>query len=528
MENKQKLIGYDKFKVTKYQRNKSSVGVGTILTDYETGRIPPQALDIEEAVLGALLLEKNALTSVIDILRPEVFYKEAHEIIYTAITMLFNNSEPIDLITVTNELRKNGVLEKVGGPFYITQLTHKIASAANIEFHAKIIVEKYIQRQLIETSSEIIRDSYEETKDVFELLDKAEANLFDISQENFRRQYEPMSSLIKNAMQDIENAMSQDGKLRGVPSGFTELDRITGGWQKTDLIIIAARPSMGKTAVALSMALNDAIKFEKPVAIFSLEMSATQLVTRFISSHSGIPISKLRKGDLSTTESQMLNQSLTPLINAPIYIDDTPALSIFELRAKCRRLKQQHNIQVVYIDYLQLMAGSPDARGNREQEISSISRSLKSLAKELDVPVIVLSQLNRGVETRASGAKKPILSDLRESGAIEQDADLVVFVYRPEVYMISEDEHGNPTAGLAYLIISKHRNGALGEVKLRFKGECTKFEDPDFFSTEEHISYIQNNQNFDAPKIETYASKMNDGDFALPPENFDEDIPFDN
>ncbi|MDD4848479.1 MAG: replicative DNA helicase [Bacteroidales bacterium] len=526
MENSHQSLSLDKNQTAKNQRNKLGLGSNLPISEFDAGRIPPQAIDVEESVLGALLLEKNALTAVIDLLRPEVFYKQAHQIIYTAISKLFSNSEPIDLITVTNELRSNGSLEIVGGPYYITHLTHRVASAANIEFHAKIIVEKFIQRQMIETSSAIIRDAYEDTTDVFDLLDKAESNLFNISQENFRRQYEPIETLVKIAMKDIENAMSADGKLRGIPSGFTDLDRITGGWQKTDLIIIAARPSMGKTAVALSMALNDVTKFEKPypVAIFSLEMSAAQLVTRFLSSHTGIPLSKLRKGELNETEWQLLSQSLNPLLNAPIYIDDTPALSIFELRAKCRRLKEQHDIQIIYIDYLQLMAGAPETRGNREQEISSISRSLKSLAKELDVPVVVLSQLNRGVETRG-GSKKPILADLRESGAIEQDADMVLFVYRPEYYQIDADEHG-PTAGMADLIISKHRNGALGEVRLRFKGECAKFEDPViFYEGENQYPPMGNNEDFDSQAtVITVGSKMNE---SLPSENPDEPFPGD-
>lgn len=528
MENNSGIVNFDNIQASKNQRNKLGFNRKATPLDFEVGRIPPQALDVEEAVLGALLLEKNALSAVIDLLRPEVFYKETHQIIYKAIVKLYSNSEPVDLITVTNQLRSDGTLDIIGGPFYITQLTHSIASAANIEFHAKIIIEKYIQRKMIETSSGIIREAYEDSTDVFELLDKAEAELFNISQENFRRQYEPIDSLVKLAMKDIETAMSEKGTLRGVPSGFTDLDRITGGWQKTDLIIIAARPSMGKTSVALSMALNNITKFNPPypVAIFSLEMSSSQLVKRFISSHTGIPLSKLIKGELNDTEWQLINQNLNPLLNAKLYIDDTPALSIFELRSKCRRLKEQHDIQIVYIDYLQLMTGDPSLRGVREQEISSISRGLKNLAKELDIPVVVLSQLNRGVETRG-GSKKPILADLRESGAIEQDADMVLFVFRHEVYDIDVDDAGRPTAGMANLIIAKHRNGALGEVRLRFKKECAKFEDPDIFYEEGNQAFppMDNNENFDSQStIITVSSKMNE---FLPEETSEDPFPAD-
>ena len=474
------------------QRGRAQFAKSNSYLEFEMGRIPPQALDIEEAVLGSLLLEKNALSSVIDLLRPEVFYKETHQYIYGAIADLFASSEPVDLITVMSKLRSTGMLDIVGGPYYLTQLTHKVASAANIEFYAKIIIEKYVQRQLISTSTEIVRDAYEDTTDVFELLDKAESKLFSISENNFRREFEPLPRLIKRSLDEIEASKGADGHLRGVPSGYSKLDRITGGWQKTDLIIIAARPSMGKTAFALSMARNMAVDFKKPVAVFSLEMDASQLAIRLMSAQTNIEISKLRRGSLSEDEWLIFHERLSGLSDAPIYIDDTPALSIFELRAKCRRMKEQYHIEAIIIDYLQLMTGSSEAKGVREQEISGISRSLKSLAKELEVPVIVLSQLNRSVETRA-GSKKPVLSDLRESGAIEQDADLVLFVYRPEYYKIEEDEEGF-TAGMADIIISKHRNGALDSVRLRFHDKCTKFIDPE---TMPASSSMQGNEQFD-------------------------------
>ncbi len=442
----------------------------------EHGKIPPQAVDLEEAVLGALMLEQEPLNTVIDVLKPEMFYKEAHQEIYRAIHNLFNKSEPVDILTVTNELKLNGNLELVGGAYYIAQLTNRVASSANTEYHARIVLQKYIQRELIAVSSEIIKDAFEDTTDVFELLDKAEKNLFAVSENNFRRAYDSMQTLVKDAIDEIQKAKDHDGNIRGVPSGFTALDRITAGWQKSDLIVLAARPGMGKTAFVLSMARNIAVDFKKPVAFFSLEMASVQLVTRLISSESQLPADKLKKGNLENFEWEQLNAKIGGLVEAPLYIDDTPALSIFELRAKCRRLVAQHKIELIIIDYIQLMSSGGDGKGNREQEISAISRSLKSLAKELNVPIITLSQLNRSVETR-SGSKRPMLSDLRESGAIEQDADMVLFIYRPEYYKIDQDEEGNSTHGMAELIIAKHRNGALADVKMQFIDRFAKFVD---------------------------------------------------
>ena len=440
------------------------------------GRIPPQAVDLEEVVLGALMLEKEAVNAVIDILTPEVFYKEAHQLIFAAIKDLFTKSEPIDILTVTNHLKSTNDLDAVGGAYYISQLTNRVVSSANIEYHSRIILQKHIQRQLIQISSETIKDAYEDSADVFDLLDNAENKLFQISENNLRRNYDQMPDLVKLAIEDIEKAKNSGSQLRGVPSGYTELDRITQGWQKSDLIILAARPSMGKTAFALNMARNAAVDFNKPIAFFSLEMSSVQLVTRLISSETSLTADKLRTGRLEEYEWQQLNTKVTPLINAKIFIDDTPQLSVFDLRAKCRRLKQQHDIQMIFIDYLQLMTAKTEKNGNREQEISNISRSLKSLAKELNIPVLALSQLSRSVETRP-GSKKPILSDLRESGAIEQDADMVLFIYRPEYYGLSEDEDQSSTKGKAVVSIAKHRNGKLGDVELRFVGQYARFED---------------------------------------------------
>ncbi len=442
------------------------------------GRVQPQARDLEEAVLGAMMLEKDAVSLVIDILKPESFYVEAHQFIFKAIHSLFNRSQPVDILTVTEELRKQGDIEKVGGAFTVAELTNRVGSAANVEYHARIISQKFIQRELIRISSLIIRDSYEDTTDVLELLDKAEKNIYEITDKNLRRNYSSLTELITKNIKQLQSLKDKELDFTGVPSGFTELDRITGGWQKSDLIIVAARPGMGKTAFVLSLTRNAAVDFKKPVAFFSLEMSDLQLSSRLISSETLIPSEKLRKGNLEEYEWTQLTSNIEKLSDAPIFIDDTPAINIFELRAKCRRLKMQHDIQLIVIDYLQLMSGGSGENkgGNREQEISTISRSLKSIAKELNVPVIALSQLSRAVETRG-GSKKPQLSDLRESGAIEQDADMVMFIWRPEYYNMTENETGQQYNGLAEILVSKHRNGALGTVQLKFIDRFAKFED---------------------------------------------------
>jgi replicative DNA helicase len=463
----------------------------------QLGKVPPQATDLEEAVLGALMLEKDALTNVIDILKVESFYKESHKVIFQAILDLFTESQPIDLLTVTSQLRKNGALEIAGGAFYITELTSKVASAANIEFHARIITEQSIKRELIKISSEIQKDAFEETTDVFELLDKMEQSLFNISEKNIRKNYSDMKSIMREAIIELEARKNQKDGLTGVPSGFSALDRVTSGWQKSDLVIIAARPAMGKTAFVLSVLRNAAVDHNRPVAIFSLEMSSVQLVNRLISAEAELDSEKIKKGTLADHEWTQLVHKTARLSKAPLFVDDTPALSILELRAKCRKLKAQHDIQLVVVDYLQLMSGdskSGGQGGNREQEIASISRALKKIAKELSIPVIALSQLSRAVETRG-GDKRPQLSDLRESGAIEQDADMVMFLYRPEYYGITEDEDHNPTQGVGEVIIAKHRNGSLENVKLRFIGKYTKFTDLDSFgpynSNSPEVTYAQ-------------------------------------
>lgn len=470
-----------------------------IALDY--GKIPPQAMDLEEAVLGAIMLEKDAILSVLDIVEPGSFYKEAHQQIYEVCQSLSMQEKPIDLLTVTEQLRKLEKLEAVGGAVYIAQLTSRIGSAAHLEYHARIVAQKYIQRELIRVSSEIQERAFDESTDVDDLLDFSERELLNIAEGHIKKETIKLNNLLKSAIEQIEEAGKRKDSLSGVPSGFMRLDRLTSGWQKSDLIILAARPSMGKTAFVLSMARNMAVDHNRPVAFFSLEMSSIQLVNRLIIGETQLASDKIRTGRLENYEWEQLEYKIKDLEKAPIYVDDTPAISIFEFRAKARRLKQKYDIQAVIIDYLQLMTGSKDS-GSREQEVSNISRSLKSVAKELDIPVIALSQLNRSVEMR-SGNKRPQLSDLRESGAIEQDADLVIFIHRSEYYGIDVDEEGNSLKGIAEIIVSKHRNGPVGDINLKFVREYAKFVDLD-----DTLAMVEEDENGF-----TIASKMNrDGD----------------
>lgn len=609
-------------------RKKAAVSPNEGLSNYVFGKVPPQAVPLEEAVLGALMLDREALPIVMDILRSESFYLESHQAIYRAVLKLFERSHPVDLLTVTEELRKSGELDKVGGPYYLVELSNKVASAANIEYHARIIAEKHIQRELINVSTRVIRDAFDETTDVFNLLDEAEKGLFNITQNNLSRSFQSMGTLSGQVLKQIEELSHKEDGLTGVPTGFTDIDRLTSGWQPSDLVIIAARPGMGKTSLLLAMTLNAAKDFNKGVALFSLEMASTQLVSRLISMEAEIPGSKMRSGRLEDYEWQALQTTVERLSNIPIFIDDTPGINIFELRAKCRRLKMQHDIQLIIIDYLQLMTGSSDGKNtNREQEISGISRALKGLAKELSVPVIALSQLSRAVEVRG-GSKRPQLSDLREcvsgdtlvyladgrtlpiaslvgqtpvvwsmdpetqrlvpkasdlvwavgekpvfeialasgrrikatanhrlytidgwkqvdaleigsrlaiagqttpaiefdtivsitpageevvydltvpgthswvangiishnSGAIEQDADIVSFIYRPEYYQILEDENGQSLKGIAEFIVAKHRHGALDTIRIKFTDTFAKFgnlDDPAFAGLADPLS----------------------------------------
>jgi len=448
----------------------------TKIIGLEKGKIPPQALDLELAVLGAMMIDKKGIDDVIDILHPEAFYDKRHQEIYAAIYALFQNSEPTDLLTVSAQLRKDGKLELIGGDFYLINLTQKVASSAHIEYHARIIIQKYIQRKLISISSDIIENAYDESIDVFDLLDLAEGKLFEVTQGNLKKGPEEAEGLVKQALKKIQEISNQEG-MSGLETGFTKLDALTSGWQPSDLIIIAARPGMGKTAFVISMAKNMAIKFNHPVAVFSLEMSSVQLIMRMISSETGLTSEKLRKGNLEPHEWEQLNVKVKQLSDAPIFLDDTPSLSIFDLRAKARRLVSQHGVKIIVIDYLQLMTAGGSG-GNREQEISTISRNLKALAKELEIPVIALSQLSRAVETRG-GSKRPLLSDLRESGAIEQDADIVSFIFRPEYYGVTEwdDDDHSPCEGQGEFIVAKHRNGGLDNIRLKFTGHLALFSD---------------------------------------------------
>jgi len=448
------------------------------------GKLPPQEIELEQTVLGGLMLEKNALTSVIEFLRPEHFYTPQHQDIFQAIMDLFHSSQPVDLRTVVAQLRKNGKLEFVSGTVYIAELTSKVSSTSNIEYHSRLIIEKAIKRQLIDIASQMQQEAYEDTTDVFELLDKTEQSIFSIADSNLRKNYDSMKSLMSKAVKELQDIKNHKDGLTGVPSGFSKLDRLLGGWQKSDLIIIAARPSMGKTAFVISALRNAAVDHNQAVAIFSLEMSSMQLVNRLISAESELELEQMRRGHLKDYQWQQMVTKTDRLATAPIFIDDTPALSTLELRAKCRRLKQEHNIQLVVVDYLQLMRGDNQGKqGNREQEIASISRTLKNIAKELNIPVVALSQLSRSVEIRG-GNKRPQLSDLRESGSIEQDADIVMFLYRPEYYRITETETGVPTNGLAELIIAKNRNGSTETVVIKFISRFAKFTDEIEFSSD--------------------------------------------
>ncbi|MBS1687487.1 MAG: replicative DNA helicase [Bacteroidetes bacterium] len=443
------------------------------------GKIPPQAIELEEAVLGAVMLEKDKLAEVLEIIQSvECFYVDANQKIYAAIRRLFDKGMPVDLLTVTEELRKSNELEIVGGAYYLTRLTMSVVSSAHVEAHARIIMEKFIQRELIRISGNVISDAYEDSTDVFDLLDKAESNLYEITDKHLRKNFKSMKDVLVATIHEIEESKNKKEDITGVPSGFTVLDQLTNGWQKTDLIILAARPSVGKTAFSLNLAMNAAMNSVKefPVAVFSLEMGSGQIVKRMLSAVTDVSMESISRGRMEEHEFIQLTQRMNKLAKAPIYLDDQAALNIFELRAKARRLKQRHDIQMIIIDYLQLMQGSTDKGGNREQEISKISRDLKALAKELEIPIIALSQLNRSVESRKE-SKVPQLSDLRESGAIEQDADLVMFLYRPEYYGINNDEMGTPIAGETHIHVAKHRNGSTDTVKVRFIKEYQKFVD---------------------------------------------------
>lgn len=464
---------------TQKRNTRTSKQTNSKLTD-EYGHLQPQAPELEKAVLGALMIEKDAYSLVSEILRPESFYEHRHQLIYAAITDLAIQQKPIDLLTVTEHLRSRGDLEDAGGPFYITQLSGMMASSAHIEYHARIIAQKFLARELITFTSNIQKKAFDETEDVDDIMQEAEGRLFEISQQNMKKDYTQINPVIREAYEMLRTAAARTDGLSGLASGFHKLDKMTSGWQNSDLIIIAARPAMGKTAFVLSMAKNIAVNAKQPVALFSLEMSNVQLVNRLIVNVCEIPGEKIKSGQLVPYEWSQLDYKIRELYDAPLYVDDTPSLSVFELRTKARRLVKEHGVKIIIIDYLQLMNASGMSFGSRQEEVSTISRSLKGLAKELNIPIIALSQLNRGVENReGADGKRPQLSDLRESGAIEQDADMVCFIHRPEYYKIYTDEKGNDLRGMAEIIIAKHRNGAVGDVLLRFRGEFARFQNPE-------------------------------------------------
>ncbi len=496
------------------------------------GTVPPQAVELEEAVLGALMLEKDSIITVQEFLVKESFYKPEHQTIYEAIENLSTALKPIDLYTVTEELKVNKRLKEVGGATYLAQLTQKVGSAANVEFHAKIIAQKYVQRELIRSATEIQRRSYDESTDVTDLIGFAEGEIFKVAEGHVKRSVQSAKDILAGALKQIEEASKNSSSINGVPSGFKAIDTVTLGWQLSDLIIIAARPSMGKTAFVLSMARNIAVDHERGVAFFSLEMSAVQLMMRLIIAETGLSGSDVKSGRLTPEQWRHLETATKPLGSAPLYIDDTPALSVFEFRSKARRLKRHNNIEIIIIDYLQLMtAGSAGNGGNREQEVAFISRTLKAIAKELNVPIIALSQLNRSTELRG-GSKRPQLSDLRESGAIEQDADIVAFIHRPEYYGINQTEDGMPTAGMAEIILAKHRNGAVCDVNLRFLKDQARFTDLDGAGPLPAATPAASTQYEDfSSESNNSLGAMANNEFAVGPVNMtppgkDEEVPF--
>lgn len=448
--------------------------------DFAYGHVQPQATEVEKAVLGALMIDREAYMEVCELLHVESFYDPRHQKIYEAIQQLGMEEKPIDVLTVTDTLGKNGSLAEVGGPGYVAELSSMVATSANIAYHASIVAQKYLSRQLITYTSVIGTKAFDETYDVKDVISEAESMLYNIAQTNVKKDYVHVKPLIAEAEKIMQTASKNDGDVTGISTGYTRLNDLTSGWQNSDLVIIAGRPAMGKTAFALSMAKNIAADQKIPMAFFSLEMSGVQLVNRLISNNCEIEGKKILNGSLNGEEWERFDKTIQHLIDAPLYIDDTPGLSVFELRTKAMRLAKEHQIKLIMVDYLQLMNANGMRFNSRQEEVSTISRSLKVLAKELNIPVIALSQLNRGLEGRTGPeGKRPMLSDLRESGAIEQDADMVVFVHRPEYFGLMQGPNGEDYVGKAEIIIAKHRKGATDTVLLDFKGEYTRFENPE-------------------------------------------------
>lgn len=488
--------------------------------DFTFGHVMPQAVEMEKAVLGALMIDKDAYLEVSDLLRPESFYEPRNQMVYDAIRRLSMDDQPIDVLTVTNKLEKMGCLDEVGGPVYIAELSSRVASSANIEYHSNVVAEKYLSRLMINYLGVIGKKTFDETIDIKDVMNEAEAKLFEMTQNNMKKDYSVLAPILDRAVKAVEKAHSNTGGVTGISTGFYQLDDITCGWQNSDLVIIAGRPAMGKTAFALSLAKNIAADQKIPMAFFSLEMSGEQLATRLMANACGIDGKKLMSGQLSRDEWDRLDKNLGVLADAPLYIDDTEGLSVMELRSKARRLVREKKVQLIMVDYLQLMTASGMRYNSRQEEVSLISRSLKGLAKELNIPVLALSQLNRGVEGREGAeGKRPMLSDLRESGAIEQDADMVVFLHRPEYYGLYQSDDGTKDyRGMAEVIISKHRKGAVGIKMLRFRGEYTRFENPE-------DNMIGNRAPIDGGEIR--GSVVN-GDMPFPPQDsynpFDVDV----
>ncbi len=498
----------------------------------EFEKLPPSAVEIENAVLGIIFLDAETMHESVEIIpSPDVFYNDKNRIIYTVMLELFKQNEPVDLLTVRTRLDEKGLLEQVGGASYLISLQSTVSSTAYFEYYAKIITQKYLQRELIKAANEILENAYDEDADVADLLNESEKLLFNISEGQLKQQTDPVNKILEQVILDVEHAAQNQNDLIGVPSGYTALDSLTNGWQGGNLIIIAARPSMGKTAFALNIMRNAAVEFGFPVAIFSLEMEKKELVRRLVASEAHIDSRKLMTGELTEDEWKQLNSRIEKLSKAPIYINDS-SLSVFELRALARRLKKRYDIKMLIIDYLQLMnADNVRKSTNREQEVSIISRSLKTLAKELDIPIIALSQLNRELEKRSGVHKRPQLSDLRESGAIEQDADMVLFIHRPERLGITEID-GESTEGLAEIIIAKNRNGVTDTVKLRFIGKYTQFtdwDDDELPFNEESSIILPSRANEDSDGVPPdFLNDINTGDSGMMPPDLGglDDAPF--
>ncbi len=438
----------------------------------ELGKIPPHDIEAEQAVIGSMLTDKDAIMSAVETLKPEDFYREDNKIIYEAILNLYNRADPVDIITLKTELQSMKQLETVGGLEYIAQLPDKVPTTANVEQYIKIVEEKSALRALIKTANELISLGYDQTQDVEDILDSAERKIFDVIQNRNQKGYSAIKDILVDSFTQLEQLYNQKQHITGVPTGFADLDFITAGLHKSDLVIVAARPAMGKSAFALNLASNAAVRYNTPVAIFSLEMSKEQMTNRILCSEAMVDSNKVRTGKVEDDDWQKLAEASGNLSQAQIFIDDTPGISVMEIRAKCRKLKLEKNIGMVVIDYIQLVQGSNKRNGSREQEISEISRSLKILAKEINVPVIALSQLSRSVEQRPD--HRPMLSDLRESGAIEQDADIVMFLYRDDYYNPDTDKKN-----IAEVILAKHRGGSTGTVELLWLGNYTKFANLD-------------------------------------------------